>query len=163
MSTAYEFKHKNCSLQTGANILNWVGFVIFQFALLIIILIIVRRAIKTDFSLLPNSSQLSISQLCSYIYFGDLRPVWKIFLSFSTSFDRSWYFIAGVLIYAIPIIHFIAGTSNLILFYSQSYVVWFNKSITLNISIGTVFVILLSISLFIFREYNVYKKKRANP
>ena len=42
--------------------LNWIGFIIYQFALLIIMLIIVRCAIQTDFTILPTSSRLSITQ-----------------------------------------------------------------------------------------------------
>ena len=137
--------------------LNFIGFIIFQISLLIFIIIIIKRTIVTDYSLFP-SSRVSFSQLCSCIYFGDSRSLRKIILS-STSLDRSWYFLAGILIYAIPLIHIVAGINNLILHISPNYVIWFNTSLKLKIIIGTFIVIIISLFLFLIREYNAYKKK----
>jgi len=138
---------------------GWTGMIVFQVLAVIITILIVRRSLNSDSTLFPNLHGFSLLQFTPYLYFGKERSVWHLLYSTSTSFDRFLYFYGGILYFAEPLVHLIAGANNLLLVLNPAYAIWLNTNLTLNLTIGVLIVLSLSFYNFLSREYKAYKLK----
>lgn len=139
--------------------LHWLGVIIFQIITLIITLFIVRRSIRTDSALLPNTPGLTPLQVTTWVAFGDLRSGWNLLWSFGASFDRRWYYFSGLLLFTEPIAHLFAGMHNLASAYITSYMAWTYKYPLIKAMAAIVFVVALGFCFFAFREFAAYRVK----
>ena len=140
---------------------NWTLNIIYNIFVLGATLLIVRVVIPPNKSFWPQQQNLTKSQLLSFLYCGEIKSLWTVLLAMPSSFLRFWYVFAGVLLFAEPLEHIVAGTSNLLLTLSPSYVQWFNTNLTLKIGIELIVVVGISFYAFILREYKSYKSKAA--
>jgi hypothetical protein len=141
--------------------LNWTLDILYNIVVWIVTLLIVRVVISTDKSLWPQHQNVAKYQLLSFLYFGEIKSPWKLLYATPSSFKRFWYVLAGILLFAEPLIHIVAGTSNLMLTLSPNYVRWFNTNLNYQITMELIVVVGISIYFFISREYKFYKTKAA--
>ena len=140
---------------------NWTLNIIYNILFWIVTLLIVRVVITPNKSFWPPQQNLTKSQLLSFLCCGEIKSLWSLFFAMPSSFFRFWYVFAGVLFFAEPLEHIVAGTSNLLLTLSPSYVQWFNTNLTQKVALEVIIVVLISFYAFIAREYKVYKAKAA--
>ncbi|MGA3286122.1 MAG: hypothetical protein ABSD46_01705 [Bacteroidota bacterium] len=140
---------------------NWTLNILYNIVVWIATLLIVRIVISTDKSLWPQHQNATKYQLLSFLYCGEIKSPWKLLFATPSSFSRFWYILAGVLLFAEPLIHIVAGTSNLMLTLSSSYDQWFNTNLTYKVAIELIIIVGVSLYAFLYREFKIYKAKAA--